>query len=178
MFAPSLRLRTAAAVAVLAAIAAPLAAEGGDSTIGARATVTECAGLLDRRLEVCTAYIANATLTARLPYYTFARSDNAAQARLARYRLESRYVGRARAKIESQVSHWPRGRPNVDLPRVKITSTRVSGNRATLVTKETWKVRASSGRVLFNERQRRHTITMQRVEGLLLHKWVVAAIDG
>ncbi len=178
MFASSLRLRTAAAVALLAAIATPVAAEGGDATGSARATVTECAGLLDRRLEVCTAYIANATLAARLPYYKFARSDNAAQARLARYRLESRYVGRARAKIVGQVSRWPRGRPNVDLPRVKITSARVSENRATLVTKETWKVRASSGRVLFSEKQRRHTITMQRVEGLVLHKWVVAAIAG
>ena len=157
------------AIAGIATVAATGAA-------GGRGTVAECAGLLDRRLEVCTAYISNSTLAARVPYYKFARSANPARARLARYRFESRYVGSARSKIEQQVAGWPRGDADVDLPRISVLAVNVAGDRATLVTRETWRVETSAGRALFVEARKRHTVEMRRVAGLALHKWVVFTI--
>ncbi|HKP18062.1 MAG TPA: hypothetical protein VJT84_06250 [Gaiellaceae bacterium] len=146
------------------------------ASVGARSTVGECSGLLDRRLETCTAYIANASLAARVPYYKLARSTNPAHARLARYRLESRYVGAARLAIERQTGRWPHGTAKVDVPRIAILSVRVTGNTAVLATRETWHVTSGSGRVLFAQTRKRHTVTMKRVPGVALHKWVVAAI--
>ena len=162
-------LRLALPVTVLV-LAATAAAAGH----GARA-LSECATLADRRLEVCTAYVANASLGARLPYYKLGRSENAARARLARYRLESRYVGAARIRIERQVSRWPAGARDVDLPRISIVSVSVAGDRAMLVTRETWRVETPAGRVLFAEARGRHVTTMRKTAGLLLHKWVVIA---
>lgn len=136
-----------------------------------------CGRLEARRIEVCTAYVANATLASRVPFYTFAR-DTAARARAARFRLESRYTGRARARIEAQVRSWPAGRSDVDVPRVEIVSLSVSadGSSAALVTRETWRVETEAGRVLFAEQKRRHVVGLRRLEGIVLHKWVVTSI--
>src|SRR5438094_603045 len=101
-----------------AAAAAPAAAH--------EAGVSACAGLLDRRLEVCVAYVADATAAARVPYYALARSPDLARVRLVRYRLESRYVGAARLALERQVARWPRGTPRVEPPHVEIVTVTVA----------------------------------------------------
>lgn len=143
-----------------------------------RGGIAACSNVLDRKLEVCVAYVANATLAARVPFYELGRSSDPARVRLARYRLESRYVDGARRRLELQVSRWPVGPLVVGLPRLSILSVGISGDRATLVTRETWHVQAANGRVLFAEAARRHTIEMRRIRGLLLHKWVVSVISA
>ncbi|MFN2468548.1 MAG: hypothetical protein ABR521_10530 [Gaiellaceae bacterium] len=118
-----------------------------------------------RQVEVCTAYRGNAVLGARVAYYKFGRSENAARARAARFRLESRFQGRARQAIVAQVARWPRGEHEVDLPGVDIVSVRVDAKElnAVLVTRETWFVKTESNRVLFSEVRRRHVVDMRRV---------------
>src|SRR5205823_469150 len=87
---------------------------------------SSCFTLRGRSLEVCTAYVVNASLGARVPYYKLARDGDPARVRLARFRLESRYAGRAAAAIEQQVRRWPPGRPDVEVPRISILSVAVS----------------------------------------------------
>ena len=157
--------RLVVAVVAVGCLVAPEAGAGD----GAR----PCLGLGDRRLEVCTAYVVNATLGARVPYYKVARSGKPARVRLVTYRLESRYVGAALRKIKAQVRAWPKEEVDVDVPDVDIVSIRVDGNRATLVTRESWEVETEGGRSLFAESDRRHVVQMRRVGGLVLHKWVV-----
>src|SRR5437763_7608353 len=107
------RLAVALAAPVLiVAVGAPTPAYGENG----------CASLSDRRLEVCTAYIVNSTLLARLPFYVASGIENPAILRLARYRLESRYEGAARAAIEAQVASWPVGDVDLDTPDVDIES--------------------------------------------------------
>ena len=47
---------------------------------------------------------------------------------------------------------------------------------AVLRTHETWRVATAGGQVLFAETDHPHTITMRRVPGVVLHKWVVTDI--
>lgn len=80
-----------------------LAAAAGASAAAAHGTgASACAGLFDRRLEVCVAYVADATIAARVPYYALARSPNPARARLVRNRLESRYVARRASRSSAR----------------------------------------------------------------------------
>lgn len=159
-------VRAAVALAAAALVAAPA---------GATPAASPCLNLQARRLEVCTAYVVNATLGARVPYYKFARSTNPARARAARYRLESRFIGTARQKLERQVATWPRVQIDVDVPRLDVESVAVdrAETTAVVVTRETWLVKTEAGRTLFSESDRRHVIRMRRLEGLVLHKWVV-----
>lgn len=142
-----------------------------------RSTLDVCAHG-NRHYEVCTAYIANASLAARYPFYQFGSSGNTARRLAATNRLESRYTGQARAELESQVADWP---PNVSarIPNISIRMVTVSSdeNSATLVTREGWRVTSSSGAVLFVETDQEHTVHMARVPGLVLHKWVVTDIE-
>jgi hypothetical protein len=144
-----------------------------------------CASVSDRRLEVCTAYVVNSTLLARLPFYISSGIENSALVRLARYRFESRYEGAARAAIEAQVASWPVGDVDVATPKVSIESVTVGprGLRAMLRTRETWLVRKTdpaTGTVttVFQEVGTPHDVAMARVRGLLLHKWVVVDISN
>lgn len=161
------------------ALAALLAAGVAATPAVPASTESPCLSLAARQLEVCTAYYANATIAARLPYYKFARDTNPARARLARYRLESRYVGAARRRLAQQVAAWPRGTPNVSRPDVDVLSIRVAAdeNSAVLRTRETWLVKTDGGRTLFAETNRTHTVELRRLEGLALHKWVVTKIS-
>lgn len=52
----------------------------------------------------------------------------------------------------------------------------VTGNTARIATHESWRVSTATGRVLFAETAKRHVVTMRRVPGLVLHKWVVAGL--
>jgi hypothetical protein len=144
-----------------------------------------CASLSDRRLEVCTAYVVNATLLARVPFYLSSGVENTALLRLARFRFESRYEGSARAAIEAQVANWPVGDVDVATPKVSIDSVAVGtrGLRAVLRTRETWLVKKrdpATGALttVFQEVVTPHNVVMARVRGLLLHKWVVASISN
>ena len=139
----------------------------------------------DRRLEVCTAYVVNATLLARVPFYISSGIENSALVRLARYRLESRYEGAARATIEAQVGSWPAGDVDVETPKVSIESVTVGPRalRAMLRTRETWVVRkrdpaTGASTTVFQEADTPHDVVMARVRGLILHKWVVVSISN
>jgi hypothetical protein len=139
----------------------------------------------DRRLEVCTAYVVNSTLLARVPFYISSGVENSALVRLARYRFESRYEGAARAAIEAQVAAWPVGDVDVATPKVSIDSVAVGtrGLRAMLRTRETWLVKKrdpATGALttVFQEVGKPHELVMARVRGLLLHKWVVVSISN
>jgi hypothetical protein len=141
-------------------------------------TARTCFRFDNRQYEVCTAYVFNCSLTARLPYYKFGSSDNAARRSAALNRLESRYRSAALTYITGQVRNWP-STVDVSVPRIEIKAVTVSSdqNRAVLRTQESWGVTTASGRNLFSENSRGHIIRMQRVPGLVLHKWVVTSIQ-
>lgn len=151
------------------------------STSTATATSTEqaCLHYANHVYEVCTAYIANASLGALLPYYEFARSSNPLLADLATHHLGSRYTGQAHNLITNRVAAWPAGEADVSLPDIRILSvhSNLKTNTATLYTEESWKVMTESGRVLFEETNARFRITMHRVPSYILHKWVVTNIS-
>lgn len=151
---------------------------------------SECASFVQNNLEVCTAYTFNASLEARLSYYKLGRSTavgyyKAVQERCtgksagaaADCRFQSRYYEGALRDLQLQAQSWP-AEVNVDFPRIKIVSVdaNVAANSATLSTVESWSVHTRAGESLFIETGAKHTITMQRVQGLVLHKWVVTSI--
>jgi len=169
---PALALVSLAAAAVAGAPAPASAA-------------SPCASISDRRLEVCTAYVVNATYLARVPFYIASGVDNPALVRLARYRLESRYQGAAQAAIEAQVAAWLSGDVDVERPRIAIDSVTVGprAKRAVLHTRETWLVRkrdeaTGAMTTVFQETDAPHDVVMARVRGLILHKWVVVSDSG
>lgn len=127
--------------------------------------------------EVFTAYLANSMAEALWPYYKLGRSKNDAWVAAATNRLESRYYDQARAVIEKRVAGWPRGIQKVPVPHVEVTclNTYLSTDTALLTTTETWKVTTKSGKLLYAEKNQTHHITMHRVPGLILHKWVVTS---
>ena len=168
--------RPALALAFLAVVAGAPAPAAASSP---------CASISDRRLEVCTAYVVNATYLARVPFYIASGLENPALVRLARYRLESRYEGAARAAIEAQVASWPPGDVDVERPRISIDSVTVGprAKRAVLHTRETWLVQkrdeaTGAMTTVFQETDTPHDIVMARVRGLILHKWVVVSVTG
>jgi hypothetical protein len=169
--------------------AAPKGTSVPPSTVGgsgpsaidaARASAKVCLHVDRHQYEVCTAYVANASYLARLPFYKLGRSTDQDVARTFKERLESRYTGAARAQLERQTAGWP-GPSQLDvfLPTIRIDSVTVAANLSTarLTTHETWLVRTEGGRTLFSERDGAHVITLARVPGLVLHKWVVTSIQ-
>jgi hypothetical protein len=152
---------------------------GSSAKDATRTAAHTCLHISRHQYEVCVAYVANASYLARLPFYKFGRSSNADLARISRQRLESRYSGAARAQIEQQTATWPPpSELDVYLPSIHIDSVAVAADlsTATLTTHETWLVRTERGTTLFSERDAPHTITLARVPGLFLHKWIVTGI--
>ena len=135
-----------------------------------------CLNVPSRHLEVCTAYVANASLAARYPYYQLGHSTNHTLASAALDRLGSRYTGTAYRSLVQQTAGWPAS-VQVSIPEIHIDSVTVAAddNTAVLHTRETWRV-ATGERVLFAENNQPHTVTMHRVPGVVLHKWVVTDI--
>ncbi len=123
-------------------------------------------------VRVCTAYVANASLVARVSYYKFGRSSSNSSVRSL---LKSRYRGAAFAKLTSQTANWPR-RVKVSLPRIRITSVHLTDDGATLNTSESWLVRSRGGKTLFRENRQMHTITMSKVDASIGYKYVVTNI--
>jgi hypothetical protein len=143
-----------------------------------------CENFSRHQYEVCYAYLVNDSLLARVPYYEVSREPMLRQ--LALTRLKSRYYGAAQRFIIRQAAHWPR-QVDVSVPVIRIVGpVKVSANlrTATIHTIETWLVRADGrpGRVLYSERNARHTIWLERTPTMLcllghcLHKWVVIRI--
>ncbi len=147
-----------------------------------------CAHFSRHEYEVCYAYLVNDSLLARVPYYQVGREPMFQG--LALTRLKSRYYGPARRFLIRQARHWPR-QVDVSVPIIRIVgAVRVSAHLRTAIshTIETWMGRAEPrahgrlGRVLFAERNVRHTIWLERTPTMLcllghcLHKWVVVRI--
>lgn len=147
-----------------------------------------CAHFSRHQYEVCYAYLINDSLLGRLPFYQAGREPGLRRPALTR--LKSRYYGSARRLLIRQVRHWPR-QVDAALPFIRIVGpVRVSAHLRTAIihTIETWLVRAEPrahgkpGRVLFVERNVRHTILLERTPTMLcafghcLHKWVVVRI--
>lgn len=156
-----------------------LAPTGPSAKDATRTAAHSCLHISRHQYEVCTAYVANASYLARLPFYKFGHSANADLARTFKQHLESRYTGAARAQIERQTANWPSpDELDVYLPSIHIDSVTVAADlsTATLTTHETWLVRTERGTTLLSERNAPHTIVLARVRGLLLHKWIVTAI--
>lgn len=171
----------------------PIASSDDEATeVFDRASATSvCASLVQGELEVCTAYVLNASLESRLTYYKLGRSTavgyyKAVQERCtgktagtaAGCRLQSRYYGAALSQLQSQAELWP-AEVDVSFPRISISSVAVdaSGDIANIKTTETWNVKTRSGEILFAETGKIHTVALKRVQGLVLHKWVVTEIN-
>lgn len=141
-------------------------------------SISECLHYTGHRYEACFAYVVNDSLFALRPYYANAHSANPTKAGNALEDFYYRYRSAARQLIASRVSVWPNGENIVAVPRITVIKARSSlvSNSALLVTRETWRVTTTSGRVLYAEKNRRHHISMRRVQGRYLHIWVVTAI--
>jgi hypothetical protein len=170
--------------AVAACMALTSCASLGDhSRSGPLVSVSRgCAHFHRHEYEVCYAYMVNDTYLARVPYYRVGRDPSLRQS--ARTRLASRYYNPARRFLIRQARSWPR-HVDVSAPHIRIVGhVVVSANlaTATLHTIETWRVRTESGRLLFAETNKHHTITLHRTPTMLcalghcLHKWVVVRI--
>lgn len=153
--------------------AAPLVSTGPERA-------KECLHVNQHVYEVCYAYVVNDSAGALWWYYKYAHSPNPARALAARNRLESRYTGQARRLVEGRVAaKWPKkSETEVALPRITIVSvvSDLVNNQAILVTSETWRVTNKAGKIIYSETMRHH-IRVQRVQGLILHKWVVTLIN-
>lgn len=137
-----------------------------------------CLSTAPRHVEVCTAYVSNSTLFARVPFYRYATSTNRALAQDVTNRLASRYSGQAFQYVYNQVTGWPStvdvAAPSISIRTVDVTPDQ---NFATLTTVETWRVTTEQGAPLFVENGAFHTVHMARVPGVILHKWVVTSIQ-
>jgi hypothetical protein len=148
-----------------------------------------CAEVDQHQYEVCFAYLFNDTLLSRVPFYKSSRSQDPGFYEATREgcvghtlgsavtcRLWSRYYGSARTMLQQQTANWPK---HVDVapPHVTIDAveSNLATNSATIQTHENWQVTANEN-VLFAENNQPHTITLERVSGLVLHKWVVTSI--
>lgn len=161
---------------LLALLALPASSGGASQRSNG---VSACLHYHQHQYEICTAYIANSSLSALLPYYKYVHSPNSARRAAALNRLKSRYYGSARRLIVHRVAGWPRGENHVSLPDISIVTvySEKDANRATMVTRESWRVTSGSGRVLRSEKKGMHMVSMRRVRGLVVHKWVVTAIQ-
>lgn len=128
--------------------------------------------------EACFAYFFNDSGRALWTYYTNGRSADPSKAGDALEDFFYRFRGSARQLIISRVDSWPKGENIVAIPRIRIIDASASlvTNTAMLITRETWRVTSTSGRVVYAENNRLHHITMKRVQGKFLHIWVVTAI--
>lgn len=136
-----------------------------------------CLSTHPRQWEICTAYTVNASLTARYPYYQAADSSDQHLASAARDRLGSRYTGRAFDILATQTQSWPTN-ITVQLPIIRISHIDIAadGQTATLATRETWRVTDRDNQPRFEEKDKPHIITLAKIPGVVLEKWVVTDI--
>jgi len=131
--------------------------------------------------EVCTAYVGNAAEVALQGLYKFGNSRIGYLSNSARQHFETRYWDQPRQAIERRVDSWPKA-SNLAGNKVKETTELVSvaanlqADRGLVKTRESWKVTASDGNVLYDEPLITKNITMCRgqLPGHPLHEWVVA----
>jgi len=173
--------RAAGAVLLSAAALVGFSGQAAEAQPTSSVGLADCVPYLDfskyhnHEYEVCTAYVANSAEIALQGFYKFGRSPSGARAGLARHHFESRYYDGPRQAIEGRVDSWPSGENKVDENiDVQQLSSSLSANRALLTTLESWQVTAPDGHALLQEQNRRRGITMCKIPGLLLHKWVVA----
>lgn len=137
-----------------------------------------CLSVAGHAYEVCFAYMVNCATGALLPYYKFGRSPNLARAFGFRNRFESRYFDQARQLFEQRLADWQHG-GEADVSysvHVVSVSSDLKTNTAHLVTLESWSVTINTPNGIFpayTEPSSMHHITMKRIPGFLLHKWVV-----
>jgi len=164
-----LKLAMAAAVTVVALAAVPA---GQTRSVG---TITACAHFSGHTYEACFAYIVNDSALALRQYYREANSEDPWDSADAAADFSYRFRGPAYRSIKQMVASWPLGVNTVYLPRITILSASASltANRAVLTTRETWRVINHDGRVLLKLNNQLRRVTMCRIQGRLLHIWVV-----
>lgn len=165
------------AVALLPALLLAGAATGATGNLDRSGKISECLQWEGQLYRVCYAYVVNASLGARLPFYKQGSSGSEARARLARFRFESRYDGKARMTIENEVDSWRSGPVDVSLPKIEIIDVNhKEGSRlATLVTRERWVVKTPEGKLLYST-SGQFTVTLNETAGLITSKWIVVTI--
>lgn len=179
-------MRTIRVVAGLMVVAALLTSAGNSAlAAGHRAgdfgqTLNACAHYKNHVYEACTAYIVNDADWSLQPYYKYVHSHSFFAP--LKDRLLLKYKGQAQRSIVRRARNWPRGTNKVDGPDITILSARSSlaCNRAVLHARESWRVTGASGRTLYVENNRLHTVILRRVPderfrfgGHVLHAWVV-----
>lgn len=152
----------------------------------ATASPQDCLAYKDHVYEACFAYVWNDAHWSLQPYYKYVHSSSIFSG-LAN-RLQLKYKGQALQLIKNRTANWPSGTNTVDGPDIDIVGAWASlaCNRAILVTRESWTVRAANGAVLYPENGKVHTVVLERTpdhrfeyNGTVLHQWVVSAIyDG
>lgn len=166
-------------VAVLAAAAVTGLVATPSATPRQAGTISACAHYAGHLYEACFAYVVNDSGKVLRKFYAEGHSADTSQAGDALEDFHYRYRGQARSLVAQRVAKWPKGRNIVAVPRITIikASSSLVNNTAQLTTRETWRVTTTSGKVLYAENNRLHDISMRRVQGKLLHIWVVTSIS-
>jgi hypothetical protein len=138
-------------------------------------TISACAHVTGHVYEACFAYAFNDSAVALRNYYRLVQSPNRLQAEDANEDLLYRFRGDAMWQIVQRARSWPAGVNDVSIPKISIVSAAASlaSNRALLTTRESWRVTAPNGRLLFAQTNQLRRVTMCRIQGKLLHIWVV-----
>lgn len=158
---------------LLTAVPVSAAAPSTDSN----ATAAQCLHYSGHIYEVCTAYIFNSSIGALEPYYKYSRGTSPWLTAVVSDHLAKRYVGSALQTATNRVANFPAGWYSVEGPHIAVlgVSSNLAANQAILRTSESWTVRSASGRIVYQEVNKPHTVVMQRVPSYILHKWVVSS---
>jgi hypothetical protein len=130
--------------------------------------------------EVCTAYVANSAEIALQGFYKFGNNKISYLADAARHHFETRYWQGPRNHIERDVDAWPKtgritgNKVTEDIDVVSVSSN-LRADRGLVQSRESWSVKAPSGKILHREARHTKNITLCRGKqsGHLLHEWVV-----
>lgn len=185
------RMLAIASTLVGLGLAQPAATAGSDEPVRANAaSLGDCAPYFDtsrytqHQYEVCTAYTGNSAGVALQGLYKYGNNRASYAADAAEHHFETRYFAKARQSIEAKVATWPRtsslrGNQVLNSIHLRSLSSSLKDNRALLKTRESWKVRAPNGKLLYDEPSHTKNITMckGKLPGHVLHAWFVVKFE-
>lgn len=169
-----MRFVTLAAVCAAALMIVPAASPRQAGTINI------CAHYAEHTYEACFAYWFNDSGMALRRYYRDANSEDPYDSTDAAEDFAYRFRGPAYRTIKQMVAKWPLGVNDVSVPKISIISaaSSLAFNRAVLTTRESWRVTDHDGHVLLPQTIQLRHVTMCRIQGKLLHIWVVVKLSA
>lgn len=135
------------------------------------------------KVEICSSYITFSLFKSLGGYLKFGNSTNNVKSNNYRSSFEGFFYGQPRTQTEAQVRKLPKSPDSflgneVDIHDVEVGEPDVdlADNRAYVTVQQSVEVtRRNDRKILMPEKTTRRTITMCRIPGLALHRWVVVS---